>query len=100
MVRPVDRPDDVGVDAAVAGEQTRGLELEGQRGERVGEHVVHLPGEPTALGRRRGLGLRRPRGLELVALLGDVVQQPHGEEPWEDSGQERPTRLANCPLTI
>ena len=51
LVSLVDRSGDLLVGAAVDGEQARALELQRERRERVGEHVVHLAREPCALGR-------------------------------------------------
>jgi hypothetical protein len=55
-----DRVADLRVCAALAGEQPGSLQVQDQAGQRVGEHVVHVAGEPLALGQRGGLGLRGP----------------------------------------
>ena len=49
----------------------------------MGQHVVHLPGQPLALGRSGGPDLGVPGGLQLgQEVLGLVVRlaQPAGHE--------------------
>jgi hypothetical protein len=89
----VDGARDVGVDAAVVGEQAGALELERQRRERVGEDVVHLAREATALGGRGGAGLGRLRDLEGEVLLTHPPHLAHDEEPG-DRADQRSHRLA------
>ena len=57
--RPVDRGPQGFADRFPAGQLAGALQLDGQPGQRVGEHVVQLPGDPAALGQRGrgGLGL-------------------------------------------
>ena len=47
------------------GELAGALQLDGQPGQRVGEHVVQLAGDAAALGQRRGGGLALACVLEL-----------------------------------
>ena len=77
---------------AVAREQPRGLELQRERRQGVGEYVVHLTGHPASLRGGRGAGLGSARGLELVAVFTDPADQPHHEEPRHRADQDRHRR--------
>ncbi len=70
VVCALERTDHLGVGVAVAGDEPRALELQRERGQRVGEHVVHVAGDAAALGlgRRLGLGL-----LGLAQLLDELL---------------------------
>ena len=70
-------------------EQARALQLQRERGEGMGEHVVHLPREPGALRDRGGLGLGGARGPERVSLGRDLAHQSHDEEPRHGGEQHR-----------
>ena len=61
VVAALDGLDDARVGAGAAREQPRALELDGERGERVREHVVHLAREVLALAQRDRAGAA-PRG--------------------------------------
>ena len=55
-------------------QQPRALELQRERGQRVGEHVVQLARDAAALGQRRRLGVRGARLAQLLdQLLGLVA---------------------------
>ena len=101
MVRPIDGPRDLLVDATTARQKARRLELKLERRERVGEHVVHLPGQPASLGGRRP-SLRLSGRLQRVALIAGVAEQAHGEEPGDDPGHEaeRATALGSVALLV
>ena len=95
MVRALDRGDDLGVGVAVARQQPRALELQRERRQRVGEHVVHVAREPAALGDRGLAGGLRARLAQLlderlgaVAVGAQPAHQPHDHEPRDDREQQ------------
>jgi hypothetical protein len=55
----------------------------------VGEHVVHLAGQPSPLGRGGRPRLSRPRGRELIALIAQGSHHPHEQEPRNGAEQRR-----------
>ena len=66
VVRALEPVDHLRVGIAVARQQPRALELQGEGGERVREHVVQLARDAAALGQRGGLGVRGARIAQLL----------------------------------
>ena len=63
--------------ASAPGELAGALKLDGQAGQRVGEHVVQLSGDAAAFGQRGRGSLGLPRVLELgQQQLGAVLALP------------------------
>ena len=87
MVGALEAVDHVRVGIAVARQQSRALELQGERGERVREHVVQLAGDAAALGQRGGLGVRGARIAQLLDVLPEPPDQPHDQEPRQDENR-------------
>ena len=102
-VAALDRVRHVRVRAARACEQPRALELDGERGERMGEDVVHLPREPRPFAQLHRLRVRLAGRLQLgdglLRLLQPLARRAHAvahdeEErpdgiPDEDVGEGR-----------
>ena len=78
----------------VVSELPRALELDRGAGERVGEHVVQLAGDPSALGDRRRASLLIARILELRQQHLGLVLAFAGllEELRDDAEQDRHQR--------
>jgi hypothetical protein len=75
-VSALDRSDDSGIGVAISGQQPRRLELDRERRQRVGEHVVQITRDPAALGERRRLGPRGARPLLLLNQLPRLLLMP------------------------
>ena len=76
-------PRQPGIAGVFGREHPGAFQLEHEPGQGMGEHVVHLPGEPLAFGQSSRLGLRGPRALQFdQELFGLVVGLP------EPSGQQ------------
>jgi hypothetical protein len=60
-----DDPHQPGIAGGIGREHPRGFKLEHEPGQGMGEHIVHLPGQPLALGHPNRLCLRGPGALQL-----------------------------------
>jgi hypothetical protein len=65
VVGAVERGRQPAVGVGLGGQHPCPLELQHQPGERVGEHVVHVTGEPAALAQHRRFGFRVAARLKL-----------------------------------
>lgn len=88
VMRPLDHLSEPGICLALGSKHPGSLKLQHQPGQRVRQHVMHLPGEPLALGQADRPRLGCPAGLQFNQhpfrlLVGDrqLPGQPrHAEE--------------------
>ena len=74
--------------SAALRQQPCALELQRERGERVGEHVVQLARDAAALGQRRRLRVGGAGLVQLVGGRGEPAHEAHDEEPRREAEQQ------------